>query len=514
MLIIYISYMMNKTEQNILMVDIMKIILSIKNNGKITFIDDRFNELYKKYMDIREEYDIWNEADNLTNRNGDIENTDSNIINSIQLLSANTDKEIRFVLNIKKRIEKDKFKELGILFFKLVKDKKDFEILFENEETRDKIQLLLDKLKADVLRHPGFDNAGVLRKYPDIKLLNNNNVEVLNSVSSGVIEEKTYKKNNVDIIQGNNKNKAGVVIRKHPELKINHHNKSKGSKKHSKSKYKILKTEEKNKSPLTEIIKNISNKYSNEKNNSSISLNIKDNEGVFVKLQEIDSFKPVVVKTPVISDSIEINNNSVNNISKNKIFEMENNSVEPVIIINNDTSSERMSESIKINNADIKKEMEVIITPEVDNNPVIIRSPRIKKITKSPDSIAINDVELNEQNKKNVGFLDIPKKDEDVNLIGGGKIAIKKATKKVLKNINEMYNTSSTMSEMDNIKLNKLEDYEKDLLKYPDKKCKEYKNLKCKIYNLKKEKNIKKYIRQYRRTGGKKQLMEEELNKM
>ena len=41
---------MNKTEQNILMVDIMKIILSIKNNGKITFIDDRFNELYKKYM--------------------------------------------------------------------------------------------------------------------------------------------------------------------------------------------------------------------------------------------------------------------------------------------------------------------------------------------------------------------------------------------------------------------------------------------------------------------------------
>ena len=119
--------MMNKTEQNILMVDIMKIILSIKNNGKITFIDDRFNELYKKYMDIREEYDIWNEADNLTNRNGDIENTDSNIINSIQLLSANTDKEIRFVLNIKKRIEKDKFKELGILFFKLVKDKKDFD---------------------------------------------------------------------------------------------------------------------------------------------------------------------------------------------------------------------------------------------------------------------------------------------------------------------------------------------------------------------------------------------------
>lgn len=479
---------MNKTEQNLLMLDVIKIILSTKNRGKFTVINNEFNVLYNKYMDIREEYDIFDEADKITNRNGSIENIDtygsyskinfkddSYISNSIQILSANTNNEIRKGFNNKKRIEKDKFKEIGLLFFKLLKDRKNFDIKFEDIETRDTVQILLDKIKE-------FDNQKI------------NNIEILNSVSCRIIVHD-ISKHTANIIQDNKVYKIKPV--------------------------ELLRKEEKYKSPLSDIIKNITNKQVHIKNDNNFTKK-------HISEEYKNSIKPIIILNT---------KNSISNKDKKTYTDSDktsSNLVSSGTIANNIISSyNSLSDNIEI------KKMELVIEPS--DNIKEIKSPVLenKKIIKSPYSIIIDDIELNILNKNNIVFTDTIKKNEIIkddvlkepnnkknvvftdileekeifnDNLTGGKKNTKRSVKTIIKNINQLYNTSSATSEFDDEKLNKINALEEEALLYKDNtKCKEYKNIRCKIYNLKKSKKITKYKNQYHKTGGKKQAILDEL---
>ena len=536
--------MEDKAKQNLLMVDVIKIILSTDNKGKFTVNNSEFVELYNKYMDIKDEYDIWNERDKLTNRNGDIDNTDSQLLNSIQILSGNTDNEIRKGFNNKKRTEREKFKELGILFFKLLRENKEF-IKFEDEETRDKIVLLLKQIKE-------LDE----------------NIEILNSISSGIIEGKAFK-NNINVIRNikpvvisktNIKDDNILIIKENSSLKeriINIEKRykartlnNKNNKKHSIIKHTdthninkyIVKDDNKHTKPLTEkhIIyadNNINNnkhikilkntpiiKYDNTDNNDDViissiisKVNKHDNNIICNKdTQKFNTELKTVLNTSLsekinnnkISSSIVLTNTSNNSIEIQQIKkEME---LEIMIPFNNKTKS---PDSVIINDNEgvfIEKYQELNKINNNNNKNFLIEIPKHDKIN--------NVIDIPENNKKNVVFVNIPEHNTANNdnvLIGGNKIIqIKKSKRNIIKTVNELYNTSSASSEMDEGKINKIDILEEKLLQYPDKKSKEYKNIYNQIYNIKKSKKRSKYKKQYLLTGGKKQAILEELNKI